>query len=100
LHRIILGVLRVTVERAQSTAAVRHSFAMLHTALAFLAFALRTPVVQDGVQDTTQEVYSGIHADVLIGSKEARRGHIVGLLAEIVQDSECSDQKVFSGEGS
>jgi hypothetical protein len=101
LHQIILGVLRRTVERAQSSI-VRHSPALLHTALAFLAFALRTPPVdsaqpQSPRTENTQEI-SGIRVKILIGTKEERRAHLIGLLSEIVQDPECGEQQVQQRE--
>lgn len=102
LHQIILGVLRATVNRAQSTT-VRHSPALLHTALAFLAFALRTAPASETAQahgaqspraESAPEI-SGIRAKILIGSKEDRKNHLVGLLSEIVQDPDCGEQRVW-----
>ena len=86
---------------------MRHSPALLHTALAFLAFALRTASVQEASQaqalqspraEAAQEI-SGIRVKLLIGSKEDRRTHFVGLLSEIVQDSECAEQQVYRERG-
>lgn len=98
LHKIILGVLRNTVDDSRFDPP-RTSPVLLHSALSFLALALRTPTSEQSLSSSSSTIpsesaYGGFREDVLMGDKANGRSHLVGLLAEIVKDPELAEQKV------